>query len=79
MQFTVVGPAFAEPGDEVSVVDGIRVGDIIQFVRVGPTELELRLAVSGPERCYRMERGPDPETIALFAVDGPVPPQGPTE
>ena len=70
MQFEVVGPAFAEPGDEVSVVDPIRVGDIIQFVRVGPTELELRHAGEGPEQCYRIELGGEAGTIALHAVAG---------
>lgn len=79
MQFIFDGPAFVEAGDEVFVVDGIRVGDIIQFVRVGPTELELRYAAHGPEQCYRVERGPDAETIALFAVDGPEPSQQQTD
>jgi hypothetical protein len=79
LHFTITGPAFAEPGDEVSVVDGIRVGDIIQFVRVGQTELELRYAAQGPEQCYRVERGPDAETIALTAVDAPDSSQLPTE
>ena len=71
MRYSLVGPAFAEPGDEVSVVDPIRVGDIIQFVRVGPTEMELRHAADGPEQCYRVEQlGGEAGTIALHAVAG---------
>jgi hypothetical protein len=71
VRYSLVGPAFAEPGDEVSVVDPIRVGDIIQFVRVGPTEMELRHAADGPEQCYRVEQlGGEAGTIALHAVAG---------
>ncbi len=77
MQFTVVGPAFGAPGDEVSVIDGISPGDVIQFVRVGPAELELRLAAHGPEQRYRVERGEEAGSITLYAVDdaGPFPGQ----
>ncbi len=71
LQCSVVGPAFAEPGDEVAVVDPIRAGDIIQFVRVGPTDLELRHAAQGPEQCYRVELGGEAGTIVLHAVARP--------
>ena len=70
MHFVFDNEVDLQPQDDLSVTDGVRLGDLVYFERVGPHEVHLRTlaaedAVGFSGRLYRVTRGAEPDSVVF--------------
>jgi hypothetical protein len=70
MHFVFDSEIDLQPEDNLSVTDGVRLGDLVYFERVGPHQVHLRTlapedAAGFSGRRYRVSRGTEPDSVAF--------------
>ncbi|HUS13528.1 MAG TPA: ADP-ribosylglycohydrolase family protein [Chloroflexia bacterium] len=75
LHFVADGPVDLQPEDELSVVEGVRSGDLVYFERVADHHVQLRTLAPGADRppaaaIYRVTPGRSPGQMQFIPVAG---------